>query len=61
MGLRMIKMSGGGRAGKLVFDFIAQNEIQCDACSVSWLRAAHNPADLRNLEQKPGNGRRMAS
>ena len=53
MGLRMIKMSGGGMgAGKLVFDFIAQHEIQFDACPVGWLRAAHNPADRGNLRAR---------
>ena len=35
-----------------MFDLIAQHEIQCDARPVGWLRAAHNPAGLRNLEQK---------
>ena len=50
MGQRMIKMSGD--AAKLVFDLIAQHEIQCDARPVGWLRAAHNPAGLRNLEQR---------
>ena len=50
MGQRMIEMSGD--AAKLVFDLIAQHEIQCDARPVGWLRAAHNPAGLRNLEQK---------
>ena len=53
MGLRMIKMSGSGMgAGKLVFDFIAQHEVQCDACPVGWLRAAHNPADRGNLRAR---------
>ena len=50
MGQRMIALSGG--AGKLVFDLIAQHDIQCDALPVGWLRAAHNAAGMRNLDQK---------
>ena len=50
MGLRMIAMSGG--AGKLVFDLISQNDIQCDARHVGWLRAAHNMAGMLSLEKK---------
>ena len=50
MGQRMIRLSG--QAGRLVFDLIAQHQIQCDARPVGWLRAAHNPRGLRSLEQK---------
>jgi glycine/D-amino acid oxidase-like deaminating enzyme len=50
MGQRMIRLSG--QAGQLVFDLIAQHQIQCDVRPVGWLRAAHNPGGLRSLEQK---------
>ena len=50
MGQRMIRLSG--QAGQLVFDLIAQHQIQCDARPVGWLRAAHNPRGLRSLVQK---------
>ena len=50
MGQRMIRLSG--QAGQLVFDLIAQHQIQCDARPVGWLRAAHNPGGLRSLVQK---------
>ena len=47
MGRRMIKMSGD--AGRLVFELIAKNEIQCDVRPVGWIRAAHNDAGLKGL------------
>ena len=50
MGRRMIALSGG--AGKLVFDLIAQHDIECDVRPVGWLRAAHNATALRSLERK---------
>ena len=50
MGRRMIALSGG--AGKLVFDLIAQHDIECDVRPVGWLRAAHNDTALRSLERK---------
>ena len=50
MGQRMIRLSG--QAGQLVFDLVAQHQIQCDAHPVGWLRAAHNLGGLRSLVQK---------
>ncbi|MDT2076373.1 MAG: FAD-binding oxidoreductase, partial [Planktomarina sp.] len=50
IGRRMIALSGN--AGKLVFNLIAQHDIQCDARPVGWLRAAHNATALQSLERK---------
>ena len=46
----MIALSGN--AVKLVFDLIAQHDIQYDARPVGWLRAAHNATALQSLERK---------
>jgi len=44
IGRRIIALSEN--AGKLVFNLIAQHDIQCDARPVGWLRAAQNATAL---------------
>jgi len=47
-GARMLRMAG--EAGDLVFDLIERHAIDCDAARPGWLRAAHRPGTLRQLQ-----------
>ncbi|WP_071675542.1 NAD(P)/FAD-dependent oxidoreductase [Nioella nitratireducens] len=50
VGARMVAFAGG--AGRLVFDLIERHGIPCDPRPVGWIRAAHSPATLRDLQGK---------
>jgi glycine/D-amino acid oxidase-like deaminating enzyme len=49
IGRRMVQMSGG--SADLVFDLITQHKIQCDAQRSGWIRAAHTPKALADLQK----------
>ncbi len=49
-GGRMVSFAGD--AGRLTFDLIERHHIACDPRPVGWIRAAHTPAALRDLQAK---------
>jgi len=59
VGARVVKMSGD--AGQLVFDLIAQHNIQCDAKQVGWLRAAHSDKALKTLHGRADQWRKRGA
>jgi glycine/D-amino acid oxidase-like deaminating enzyme len=47
-GARLAELAGG--AADLVFDLVKRHRIACDARQDGWIRAAHAPAGLRQVE-----------